>query len=394
VAGLSRLKAESGNDAGADRKVYGRIEKNGGIGDLAASGDADEGVRVPFMFDLIIIGAGPAGLSAAYEAKKAGLTYLVLEKGLIGNTIYGYPVGLTVFSTTDELEFEPGELRPAREKPTREELLSYYVRFVLDHDLNVLTEEKVESVQRLENHPVTEAATSLLRKEGSFKIITEKAEYYSRNVLFAIGSMDYPRKLNVPGEELPKVHDHFRETYPWVKKHALIVGGGNSAGEAALFLAQEGADTTLAIFRGDWENNDPKQGCIKYWVKQPLEDELKQHCLKLFFLGRIVEIRENEVELESETGERVVIPNDVVFVLIGADADLSMLTNLGVETEHAKYGKVPVYDPETFETNVTGVYVAGHFTNQRHIKGAIDAGKTLVPGIAKKLKPETQKAQS
>ena len=122
------------------------------------------------MFDLIIIGAGPAGIAAAFEAKKAGLKYLVLEKGLIGNTIYQYPVGLTVFSTTDELEFEEGKLKPAREKPTREELLSYYVRFVLDNDLNVLTEEKVVNVTRAENHPVAETATPLLRKEGNSEL--------------------------------------------------------------------------------------------------------------------------------------------------------------------------------------------------------------------------------
>lgn len=219
-----------------------------------------------------------------------------------------------------------------------------------------------------------------------FFVVSDKAAYESRAVLFAIGAMDYPRNLNVPGENLPKVHDHFRETYPWVKKHALIVGGGNSAGEAALFLAREGAETTLAIFRGDWENTDPKQGCIKYWVRQPLEEELKEHCLKLFFLGKVIEIREREVELESEAGDRVVIENDVVFVLIGSDADLTMLKNLGVETETGKAGEVPVYDPETFETNVPGVYVAGHFTNQRHIKGAIDAAKTLVPKLAAKLK--------
>jgi thioredoxin reductase (NADPH) len=346
------------------------------------------------MFDLIIIGAGPAGISAAYEAKQAGLKYLVLEKGLIGNTIYQYPVGLTVFSTINELEFNEGDLKPAREKPTREELLSYYVRFVLDHELNVLTEEKVGSVKRLENHPVAETATPLLRKEGSFVVVTDKAEYLARNVLFAVGAMDYPRKLGVPGEDLPKVYDHFRETYPWVKKRALIIGGGNSAGEAALFLAQEGAETTLAIFRSDWENNDPKQGCIKYWVKQPLEEELNEHCLKLFFLGKVVEIREKEVELESENGEHVILPNDVVFVLIGADADLTMLKNLGVETEDSKYGEVPVYDPETFETNVPGIYVAGHFTNQRHIKGAIDAGKALIPSLAKKLHPETETART
>ena len=347
------------------------------------------------MLDLLIIGAGPAGISAAYHAKQAGLDYLVIEKGLIGNTIYNYPVGLTVFSTTNELEFNEGDLKPAREKPTREELLSYYVRFVLDNELNVRTEEKVLSVDRTRvdnsagNHPAAEAAP-LLRKEGSFIVVTDKGTYEAANILFAIGAMDYPRKLNVPGEDLPHVFDHFRETYPWVKKKALIVGGGNSAGEAALFLAQEGADTTLAIFRENWESTDPKQGCIKYWVKQPLEAELNEHCLNLFFLGKIIEIREGEVELESEKGDCVVLENDVVFVLIGSDADMSMIKGLGVETEDGKNGEVPVYDPETFETNVAGVYVAGHFTNQRHIKGAIDAGKAVI----KELTTEAQRAQS
>jgi thioredoxin reductase (NADPH) len=324
------------------------------------------------MFDLVIIGAGPAGISAAYEAKKAGLDYVVIEKGLIGNTIYNYPVGLTVFSTTNELEFNEGELRPAREKPTREELLSYYVRFVLDNELDVRTEEKVKIVEKL------------FSPEG-FRIVTDKAVYEAINVLFAIGAMDFPRKLNVLGEDLPKVYDHFRETYPWVKKRALIVGGGNSAGEAALFLAEEGADTTLAIFRADWENNDPKQGCIKYWVKQPLEEELKNHCLKLFFLGRVVEIKEDAVELENENGQRCTLPNDVVFVLIGADADLTMLKALGVETTKSKYGEVPIYDPETHETNVPGIFVAGHFTNERHIKGAIEVPRSIIPAITARL---------
>src|SRR5687768_14352422 len=336
------------------------------------------------MFDLVIIGAGPGGIAAAYEAKMAGLEYVVIEKGLIGNTIYNYPVGLTVFSTTNELEFNDGDLKPAREKPTREELLSYYVRFVLDNELDVRTEETVLEVKR-EEFP---AKTQSREEEGEvwFRVITDNGEYSGRNVLFAIGAMDHPRKLGVPGEDLPKVHDHFRETYPWVRKKALVVGGGNSAGEAALFLAQEGADATLAIFRADWENNDPKQGCIKYWVKQPLEEELNEHCLKLFFLGKVIEIRENEVELENEAGERVVIENDVVFVLIGADADLTSLKNLGVETSHGKYGEVPVYDPETYETNIPGIYVAGHFTNERHIKGAIDAAKKLIPELKTKTK--------
>jgi thioredoxin reductase (NADPH) len=328
------------------------------------------------MHDLLIIGAGPAGLSAASAAKQAGLDYVVIEKGLIANTIYNYPVGLTVFSTTNELEFNDGDLKPAREKPTREELLSYYVRFVLDNDLNIRTEETVTSVE-------DETAAEPQRRR-KFAVITNKSRYAAANVLFAHGAMDYPRRLHVPGEDLPHVFDHFRETYPWVRKKALVIGGGNSAGEAALFLAQEGADATLAIFRDDWENTDPKQGCIKYWVKQPLEQQLGEHCLSLFFLGKVTEIRVGEVELENEAGERVTLENDVVFVLIGSDADLSLMKGLGVTTEQGKYGEVPIYDPETFATQVPGVYVAGHFTNHRHIKGAIDAGRAAVAAITRK----------
>lgn len=323
------------------------------------------------MFDLLIIGAGPAGISAAWEAQKLGLNYLVIEKRLIGNTIYQYPVGLTVFSTVNELEFNEGDLKPAREKPTREELLSYYTRFVLQNNLNVQTEEEVFNVEKLgENH---------------FRVTTAKGVYESKAVLFAIGAMEYPRKLNVPGEDLPKVHHLFRETYPYVRKNAMVIGGGNSAGEAALFLAQEGANAILAIFREDWENNDPKQGCIKYWVKQPLEEELSKECLNVYFLKRVVEIRENEIVLENEDGRIDTFPNDVVFILVGADAELKLLKNLGVETHRTKNGEIPVYDEETFETNVAGVYVAGHFTEARHIAGAIQVPKKIVPILAAQL---------
>ena len=323
------------------------------------------------MLDLLIIGAGPAGISAAFEAQKLNLNYLVIEKGLIGNTIYNYPVGLAVFSTVNELELIEGTLKPAREKPTREELLSYYVRFVLENNLRVRTEEEVLTVEKIsDNH---------------FKITTGKAVYEARKVLFAIGAMEYPRRLNVPGEDLPKVHHLFRETYPYVKKNAMVIGGGNSAGEAALFLAQEGANAILAIFRADWENNDPKQGCIKYWVKQPLEQELEKNCLNVYFLKKVVEIREKDIVLENENGSVETFPNDVVFILIGADAELKLLKNLGVETRQSKYGEVPVYDEETFETNAAGVYVAGHFTEARHIAGAIQAPRKIIPKIAARL---------
>ncbi|MDQ2746297.1 MAG: NAD(P)-binding domain-containing protein [Acidobacteriota bacterium] len=323
------------------------------------------------MFDLIIIGAGPAGISAAFEAQKLSLNYLVIEKNLIGNTIYQYPVGLTVFSTVNELELLPNTLFPAREKPTREELLSYYTRFVLENNLNVQWEEEVTKVEKIgENH---------------FVIASDKGKYEAANVLFAFGAMQYPRHLGVKGEDLPKVHHLFTETYPYVRKNAMVVGGGNSAGEAALFLAQEGALATLATFRKDWEESDPKQGCIKHWVKEPLEAQLEKNCLDVFFLGRVLEIKEKEIVLESETGEIEVLPNDVLFVLIGSDADLTMLENLGVETKKSKYGEVPIYDEETFETNVSGIYVVGHFTEARHIVGAIEVPKKIIPKLAAKF---------
>lgn len=323
-------------------------------------------------FDLIIIGAGPAGLSAAEAAQREGLSYLVIEKGTIADTIRKYPVGRTMFSTPNEVEMQIGTLKPLREKPTREELLSHYIHFVLDHDLRINTDEKVEDVSG--------------NIDEGFSVRTNKSEYRGARVLFAIGAMEIPRRLNVPGEDLEKVHHLFVEPYPYVRKDALVVGGGNSAAEAALFLAEEGARTTMAIWQEDWENRDPKAGAMKHWVRKPLEAEIAAGRLRVVFFKHVNEIREREVTLTTETDEVLTIPNDVVFVLVGSDADLTLLKRLGVRTEPGKLTEVPIYDPETFETNVRGIYVAGHFTHARHIKPAIDVPRKIVPLIARELK--------
>ena len=323
------------------------------------------------MLDLVIIGAGPAGLSAAEAAAKEGLEYLVIEKGTIANTIRQYPVGRTLFSTPNELEMSEGTLKPLREKPTREELLSHYIHFVLDNDLKINTDERVVDVSG--------------DLEQGFYITTDRAEYHAARVLFAIGAMDIPRRLNIPGEDLPKVHHLFVEPYPYVRKDALVIGGGNSAAEAALFLAEEGARTTMAIWREDWENRDPKAGAMKHWVREPLEAQVKAGRLRIVLFKHVDEIREDDVTLTTEEGESLTLPNDVVFVLVGSEADLTMLKSLGVETERGKLTEVPRYDPETFETSVRGVYVAGHFTHARHVKAAIDVPRKIVPLIAKDL---------
>ncbi|HEX3185477.1 MAG TPA: NAD(P)-binding domain-containing protein [Pyrinomonadaceae bacterium] len=328
------------------------------------------------ILDLVIIGAGPAGLSAAECAAREDLSYLVVEKGTIANTIRQYPLGRTMFSTPNEVEMYEGTLKPVRDKPSREELLSHYVHFVLDHDLHINTGERVDSVTG--------------DVENGFVVRTDCNEYRARRVLFAIGAMDHPRHLNVPGEDLPKVHHRFVDPYPYVRKEALVVGGGNSAAESALYLAEEGARTTMAIWREDWENRDPKAGAMKHWVRTPLEAQIAIGHLKVVLYKQIDEIRKHEVVLTTEEGESLTLPNDVVFVLTGSDADLRLLKDLGVKTEAGKLTEVPVYNPETFETSVPGVYVAGHFTHARHIKAAIDVPRRIVPLIAKQLREESR----
>lgn len=324
------------------------------------------------QLDLLIIGAGPAGLSAADAASREGLSYLVVEKGLIADTVYHYPVGLTVFSTPNELEMREDALQPCREKPTREELLSHYVRFALEERLRINTEEEVTGLERLDG--------------GGFLVRTTRAQYGAARVLVAVGAMARPRRLNVPGQDLPKVHHRFVEPYPYVRKEALVVGGGNSAAEAALFLSEGGARTSLAIWRADWENRDPKKGAIKHWVREPLERMIELGRLRVIFFTAIEEIGENEVKIRTDDDQLLRLPNDAVFVLIGSDPDLSLLRQLGVELVRSGLTEVPVYNPETFETNVPGIYVAGHFTHARHIKEAIAVPRRIVPLIAQSLR--------
>ncbi len=322
--------------------------------------------------DLLIIGAGPAGLSAADAAAREGLNYLAIEKGLIADTIYRYPIGRTVFSTPEELEMREGSLKPCREKPTREELLTHYVRFTLEQDLRINTEEEAIRIERLDG--------------DGFLVHTTRSRYTSARVLFTVGAMAHPRRLGAPGEDLPKVHHRFTEPYAYVRKEALVVGGGNSAAEAALFLAEEGAHITLAIWRADWENRDPKKNAIKHWVRTPLERALEKERLRLVFFTEVALITEREVQLKTDDGQTLALANDVVFILIGSDADLRLLREIGVEIIPSGLSQVPVYNPETFETNVPGIYVAGHFTHSRHIKEAIAVPRRIVPLIAHSLR--------
>src|SRR5687768_16620634 len=249
------------------------------------------------LLDLLIIGAGPAGLSAAEAAAREGLSYVVIEKGTIADTIRTYPVGRTLFSTPNELEMFEGALKPCREKPTREELLSHYIHFVLDYDLKINTEEEVVGVDNL--------------GAAGFHVQTNRNDYRAARILFAIGAMAHPRRLNIPGADLPKVHHLFVEPYAFIRKDALVVGGGNSAAEAALFLSEEGARTTLAIWREDWENRDPKAGAMKHWVRKPLDEQIAAGHLRVILYKQVVKITGWEVTLVTDEDETLTIANDV-----------------------------------------------------------------------------------
>lgn len=322
------------------------------------------------IYDLIIIGAGPAGLSSAYSAKVLGLDYLVIESEQIANTVRNYPLGKPLFSTPNELEFEPGTLLPAAVKPTREEVLNYYDTFVKEKALNIQSAEKVERI-------VTDG-------DGFLSVISKKGVYRTSTVIIAIGGMGIQNRLEVEGEEENQDHISylFHEGEPFAGKRVLVVGGGNSAAEAALFLNEKGALVTFAMRRSALAATDgTKATTIKPWVRQPLEAEVSAGRITLLFSTKVLKIKERSAVLEVSKEIRE-IECDHVFALLGARPDLTLLIDSGIEIEED--GR-PRYNPETFETNVDNIYVLGHLTRELHMKNATQLPPITVKKIAEKL---------
>ncbi len=320
------------------------------------------------MYDLIIIGAGPAGLAAAREAKRHGLEFVVLDRGLVADTIHQFPVGKQLFSTADEIELAPGALVCRGPKPTREELLTHYTRYAVDECLPVHCNEPV---------------TALLRDDDGFTVETVEATYRSRTVLAATGINGFRRQFNVPGESDVRVQYRFVEAYPYAGKPVLVAGGGNSAAEAALFLEEVSARVTLAMRRPSFAE-DPRTGkpAIKWWVREPLERLQAAGRLDVLFDATVVEITEDSAIVESPAFGRKAVACDTIFALLGTTPDLSLLRQCGVQVGD---DGVPVYEPSSNETNVPGLYVAGHITHDRHMKGALAVAPRVVEHIARVL---------
>ena len=297
------------------------------------------------MRDVIIVGAGPSGLAAAIAVKQLGLDYLVLEKGALVESIRRFPTNMVFFTTPELMEIGGIPLTTPYDKPTRLEALQYYRRVTDVFQLQISLREEVISIER-----DREGVEPLFVLSTRSHLGVRRART-ARLVVLAMGYYDRPNLLNVPGENLPHVHHYYDEPHPYYRQRVVIVGGKNSACEAALDLYRNGAQVTL-VHRG------PALGdSVKYWVKPDIENRIKAGNIAARFNSRIDEIRTTEVVVTESDGTVSTIPAESVLLLTGYRADPEFLLRTGVEVNADSLE--PVYDPDTFETNVPGLFIAG-----------------------------------
>jgi thioredoxin reductase (NADPH) len=287
-------------------------------------------------FTVIIIGGGPIGLACAIEAKKAGLDYLILEKGCLVNSLYNYPVNMTFFSTSERLEIGGVPFVSNNAKPTRPEALEYYRRVATSHELKIHLFEEVKEVSA---------------GQTVFSVLTNKVTYTADNIIIATGFYDIPYLLNVPGENLPKVTHYYKEPHSYAFQKVLVVGAQNSAVDAALETWRKGAEVTMVI-----RDEDIGQR-VKYWVRPDIVNRIKEGSIKAFYQSTISAIRENEVDIQTPEGI-VTIANDRVIALTGYQPDLGFLQRAGIALA-ADAVRKPDYLEESHETNVRGIFLAG-----------------------------------
>ncbi|MEO8258143.1 MAG: YpdA family putative bacillithiol disulfide reductase [Acidobacteriota bacterium] len=302
--------------------------------------------------DLLIIGAGPSGLSAAIAAQQRRLDYQVVEQGVLVNSIFNFPPQMVFFTTPELLEIGRLPFVSPFEKPTRVEALKYYRKVVEAFELQIAFEETVLSVEReLEagGEPAGEASAVFAVETRSARGVQRVR--HARNVIFAIGYYDAVNRLNVPGEDLPHVHHYYSEPHPYYRRRVVIVGGGNSAAEWALELFRSGAHVTLVHRHSELKKT------IKYWVRPDIENRIKEGSVAARFNSSVTEIRPASVVITTAgSNAEEELPADAVFLLVGYHTDWDLLQRAGIVLGDTN---VPHYDPETFETNVPGLFLAG-----------------------------------
>lgn len=288
------------------------------------------------ILDILIIGGGPIGLTCALEAKKHHLSYLIIEKGTIANSLYNYPLYMRFFSTSERLEIDNIPFICTAPKPGRQEALEYYQGITRQQELNIHLYEKVLKVSKIEE---------------VFEVQTSKSTYHARNVIIATGFYDIPCLINAPGEELSKVRHYYTEPYPYAKQKVVVIGSSNSAVDAALETYRKGADVTMIIKGSKISDN------VKYWVKPDIENRIQEGSIQAYFNAELLKIKDDSVIFKDEQGNIHEIDNNFVLAMTGYLPDFNFLTSSGIDLQGDLLK--PVYNPETMETNIQSLYLAG-----------------------------------
>jgi len=285
-------------------------------------------------YDVLIIGSGPIGMACAIEAKRAKLSYVIIEKGALVNSLFNYPVFMTFFSTSQKLEIGGVPFVTINPKPNRNEAVEYYRRVAEKFELNINLFERVEKVEK---------------PNDIFEISTSKSNYTAGNVIVATGFYDVPLMMNIPGEDLPQVTHYYKDPHLYAFQNVVVVGANNSGVDAALETYRKGANVTMVIRSGDLGPH------VKYWVRPDIQNRIKEGEVKALFNAELLEIRPGEVDIKTPEGI-ITIPNDFVIAMTGYQPDFSMLRKFGINLPESL---CPVYNEETMETNVKGLYLAG-----------------------------------
>src|ERR1700736_1345064 len=322
------------------------------------------------LFDVICIGAGPTGLACAIEAKRAGLHPLVIDKGCLCNSLYHYPVNMVFFTTPELLEIGDLPLTSPSEKPTRNEALKYYRKCAEHYALELRLGRRVEKVEG---------------SDGQFRVHTRDgqgtaAQFESKKIVVATGYYDLPNRLGIPGEDLPHVSHYYTEPHPFWQQEVVVIGGKNSAAEAALDLYRSGAHVTLVHRRAELGST------IKYWVRPDIENRIKAGQIRALFETEVKRIESGSVWVSNHAGE-VRLPAKQSFALTGYHPDYTFIKSLGVKL-HAQTLK-PHLNPETLESNVAGIFLAGVVIGGRHtseifIENGRFHGKLIIDSLAGK----------
>ncbi|WP_044399213.1 YpdA family putative bacillithiol disulfide reductase [Lacinutrix sp. Hel_I_90] len=317
--------------------------------------------------DIIIIGAGPIGITCALECEKRQWDYKVLEKGALTNSLFNYPRNMTFFSTSEKLEIDAIPFISNQPKPTRNEALEYYRRVVTSNALNISLYENVKKIDKKENH---------------FHIKTNKIEYTSKYVIIATGFYDIPNLLNIPGELLPKVTHYYKEAHNYALQDVVVVGASNSAVDAALEIWRKGGKVTMVI-RGKQIGER-----VKYWVRPDIINRIKEGSITAFFDSEISEIHADSVVIKTNT-KKITLSNDYVIALTGYLPDFDLLQHCGIKLSKDNK-RIPEYTPETMESNINGLYLAGVIcggqeTHKWFIENSRIHAKKIAQAIANRL---------